>query len=167
MWARAFLEQARSDWQMWQLIHSQKLPGCHELHYLQMTCEKLGKAFLIAGRSISPQQAKASHVAFKRFLQVAARNPALQRLMEMTSSQFRAHVKKMLPIAEAIERLAPALAQDGPNVEYPWESPNRQIHIPVSYAFLVLRDLSEPSGLGLIKIVDLVQKEFYRLFTKV
>ncbi len=89
MWARAFLEQARSDWQMWQHIHSQKLPGCHELHYLQMTCEKLGKAFLIAGRSLSPQQAKASHVAFKRFLQVAARNPALQRLMEMTALQSR------------------------------------------------------------------------------
>jgi hypothetical protein len=53
-----------------------------------MTCEKLGKAFLIAGRSISPQQAKTSHVAFKRFLQVAARNPALQRLMEMSSSHF-------------------------------------------------------------------------------
>jgi hypothetical protein len=46
MWAEAYLEQACSDWQVWQLLRSQKLPSCHALHYLQMTCERLGKAFL-------------------------------------------------------------------------------------------------------------------------
>ena len=167
MWAEAFLEQARSDWQMCQLIRDQKLPGCHELHHLQMTCEKLGKAFLIAGRMISPQQAKTSHVAFKRFLQVASRNPTLRNLLEMSASQFRAHIQQLLPVAEGIERLAPALSQDGPNVEYPWESPDQQIHTPRRYAFPVLRDLRRPPGMNLLKIVDLVQKEFYRLFTKV
>jgi len=167
VWAKAYLEQARSDWQMWRVVHDQKRPDCHQLHYLQMTCEKLGKAFLIAGRSISLQQARNSHIAFKRFLQVASRNPQLQRLLEMTASQFHAHIKQMLPIAEAIERLAPALAQDGPNVEYPWESPNGQIHIPASYSFPVLQELNEPAGLNLIKIVGLVQKEFFRLFAKI
>jgi len=115
--------------------------------------------------ALSPQQAQSSHIAFKRFLQVAARNPALQRLLEMSASQLLAHIKKMLPVAEAIEHLAPALAHDGPNAEYPWENPNRQIHIPAKYAFPVLRDLSEPAGLNLIKIVELVQQQFYRLFT--
>lgn len=95
MWAEAYLEQARTDWQMWQVIRNQKLPDCHALHYLQMTCEKLGKAFLITGRSITPGQAQNSHIAFKRFLQVASRNPALQRLLEMNASQLRAHVQKL------------------------------------------------------------------------
>jgi len=151
---------------MCQLIRKQKLPGCHALHYLQMTCEKLGKAFLIAGKSISPDQAKGSHIAFKRFLQVASRHPELRSLLAMTSSQFKAHIKQLLPLAENIERLAPALAQDGPNAEYPWESPERKIHVPVSYDFAVLQELHRPPGVNLLKIVDLVQSQFYRLFTK-
>lgn len=166
MWAEAYLEQARSDWQLWQLIRDNKQPGCHQLHYLQMSCEKLGKAFLIAGKLISFEQAQSSHLAFKRFLQVASRNPALQRLLEMSSSQFRAHIKTLLPLAEDLERLTPALAQDGPNVEYPWESPDRIVQIPVNYSFPILRVLSEPAGSNLLKIVDLVQREFYRLFLK-
>ena len=167
MWADAFLEQARSDWQMWEIIRQQELPDCHELHYIQMTCEKLGKAFLIAGGTISPSQAKASHVAFKRFLQVASRHPKLRSLLKMNASQFRAHIKQLLPIAENIERLAPALAQDGPNVEYPWESPDRQIHTPVNYIFSAIHELRRPAGANLIKIVDLVQREFYRLFAEI
>ncbi len=165
MWSEAFLEQARSDWEMWQLIHEREAPDCHALHYLQMTCEKLGKAFLIAGGTISPQQAQGSHVAFKRFLQVASRNHVLRNLLKMTSSQFRAHVNQLLPIAEAVESLTPALAHDGPNVEYPWESPDRQIHIPARYTFSIARELRRPPGVNLLKIVDLVLQQFYRLFT--
>jgi len=165
MWSDAYLEQARSDWQMWQLIRAQKLPDCHALHYLQMTCEKLGKAFLIRGRTLSPQQAKQSHVAFKRFLQIASRNPLLRNMLKMTASQFKAHINQLLPIAEAVEHLTPALAHDGPNVEYPWENPNQQIHIPVTYTFPVVHELRRPPGMNLLKIVDLVQQQFYRLFT--
>jgi hypothetical protein len=165
VWADAYLEQARSDWQVWELIRQQELPSCHALHYLQMACEKLGKAFLITGGALSLEQARNSHVAFKRFLQAASRHPELQRLLAMNSSQFRAHIKRMLPLAEAIERLAPALAQDGPNAEYPWQSPDRKIHTPMRYEFPVIRQLLEPSGLNLIKIVDLVLQRFYRLFT--
>jgi hypothetical protein len=164
VWADAYLEQARSDWQVWELIRNHELPPCHALHYLQMTGEKLGKAFLLTGGALSLEQARNSHVAFKRFLQFASRHPELQRLLEMNSAQFRAHIKNMLPLADAIERLAPALAQDGPNVEYPWQSHDRKIHTPAKHDFSVLRQLLEPSGLNLIKIVDLVLRKFYRLF---
>ena len=167
MWAEAYLEQARSDWQVWELIRQHELPNCHALHYLQMTCEKLGKAFLIAGGTISPQKAKASHHAFKSFLQVASRNPTLRNLFKMRSVQLQAHIRQLLPLAESIERLAPALSQDGPNVEYPWESPDRRIHTPVKYTFPALRELQRPAGTNLLKVVDLVQKEFYRLFTEI
>ena len=151
---------------MWQLIHNHEAPDCHALHYLQMTCEKLGKAFLIAGGAISPQQAQSSHVAFKRFLQMASRNHVLRNLLKMSAAQFKAHVNQLLPNAEAVERLTPALAHDGPNVEYPWESPDRQIHIPVHYVFSVARELRRPAGANLLKLVDLVQLQFYRLFTE-
>lgn len=48
-WAGAFLQQARSDWQAYQLIYRSTLPACHGLHALQMASEKLGKAALLAG----------------------------------------------------------------------------------------------------------------------
>ncbi|MFQ5633441.1 MAG: hypothetical protein ACE5I1_32135 [bacterium] len=166
MWANAFLQQAQSDWQMWQHIRDQKLPACHALHYLQMTSEKLGKAFLIAGGNITPQKAAASHVAFTRFLQVASRNPALQKLLHMTPKQLRAHIKSMLPIAESIERLTPSLAKGGPNVEYPWESPDKSIQIPVNYTFPAILKFRESPGMNLLKMVNIVQEHFYHLFTK-
>lgn len=166
MWAKAFLEQARSDWQMWQIVHDQELPDCHALHYLQMTCEKLGKAFLIAGETITPQKASTSHLAFKRFLQIASRNHTLRTMLKMTQIQLRAHINSLLPLADEIERLTPALAQGGPNVEYPWQSPDGQIHIPVYFEYPVFNELRRPSGANLIKMVDLIQKNFYHLFAE-
>jgi hypothetical protein len=166
MWAEAYLEQARSDWQMWQLIRKQKMPDCHALHYLQMTCEKLGKAFLLEGKSISLQQAVTSHTAFKRFLQIASRHPLLRELFRMNSAQFRAFIRQLLPLADDIEHLTPALAQRGPNVEYPWESPDKQVYAPVHYTFTVMLELHKPHGTNLLKLVNLVQQHFYRLFTK-
>ena len=165
MWGEAYLEQARSDWQVWQIIHQYGLPSCHELHYLQMACEKLGKAFLLIGGTILPEKAQSSHLAFKRFLQVASRNPELRTLLKMRASQFKLHIKQLLPIAESIERLTPALAQDGPNVEYPWAAPDRTVIVPANYNFSEFRELRRPAGVNLLKLIDLVQEKSYRLFT--
>jgi len=90
---------------------------------------------------------------------------ALRNLLGMSATQFHEHIKHLLPLAESIERLTPALAHNGPNVEYPWESPNREIHIPLRYSFPALRELRRLPGTNLIKIVNLVQQQFYRLFT--
>jgi hypothetical protein len=41
-----FYEQAWSDWQAYEaLTRVSELPRCHALHYLQMACQKLGKAY--------------------------------------------------------------------------------------------------------------------------
>jgi hypothetical protein len=44
--ADAFYRQAWSDWQAYKLLaEADGLPRCHALHYLQMACEKLAKAY--------------------------------------------------------------------------------------------------------------------------
>jgi hypothetical protein len=40
VWDNAYLEQAKSDWEIYQVLIKKSHPACHELHYLQMTTEK-------------------------------------------------------------------------------------------------------------------------------
>jgi hypothetical protein len=52
-WADAFLRQARSDLAVYHLLSGRSerdIPRCHALHYLQMACEKIAKAYRIRGR---------------------------------------------------------------------------------------------------------------------
>ena len=120
-----------------------------------MTTEKLGKAFLIAGGNV-PAKVHTSHKAFVRFLQVMAYNSDLQKQLRMTRRQLRAHIKSLLPIAEEIEKLAPALAHNGPNAEYPWEMPTRAIHVPATYPFPVLSQLRMPKGIKLLTLITVI-----------
>jgi len=69
MWAKAYLEQARSDWEAYKLIAGSACADCHGLHYLQMTTEKLGKAVLLRSKSSLGSVSK-THNAFVRFLHV-------------------------------------------------------------------------------------------------
>lgn len=116
-WMRAFLEQARSDWQAYHLVDYSILPPCHAMHYLQMSTEKLAKAALLAG-GMRPDEISKSHLAFTKFLRVAFRNRNLRLEMGMSGAQIRMHFANALPLADAIERLAPALAGGGTNPEY-------------------------------------------------
>jgi len=164
MWARAYVEQARSDWDTGKVVTATKgCAACHWLHYLQMTTEKLGKAALL--RSGGDLEAiKTSHKAFVRFLRVAARSPSLRQMLGYNVQQLKAYVDEVLPIAEGIERLAPALAQQGPNAEYPWETPAGAIVAPASHNFSVLEDLRKPQGRKLLRLILRVLDNFDAIF---
>ncbi len=42
VWASAFAAQSESDWQVYDRLAAEpQIPSCHELHYLQMACEKI------------------------------------------------------------------------------------------------------------------------------
>ncbi|MGQ9625938.1 MAG: hypothetical protein ACUVV0_03420 [Anaerolineae bacterium] len=164
MWSDAYLEQARSDWDAFEVICTSPLPDCHKLHYLQMATEKLGKALLLAGGT-DLDVVRGTHRAFTRFLQIAARNHGLQRELNMTGPQLQAHIQQLLPIAYDIERLAPALAGGGPNAEYPWEAPSGTVNTPVSYGFPVSSTLKLPKGRNLLKLIKTTLEKFYSFFT--
>ena len=67
---RLYLVQARSDWQIFQLLDSRTDPLCHRLHYLQMVTEKVAKAYFWR----DPSAANLGHAAFGRFLRAIATN---------------------------------------------------------------------------------------------
>jgi len=69
-------------------------------------------------------------------------------------------VKEVLPVADQIERLAPALAQNGPNAEYPWETLSGEVKVPASYGFPVAKELRGPQGRKLLRLIDIIIDRF-------
>ena len=69
-----------------------------------------------------------------------------------------------LPIANEIEHLAPALAEDGPNAEYPWEDSREKVYAPAEYPFPVLTNLKSPKGCNLMKFIRIFFEYFEVLF---
>jgi hypothetical protein len=68
--------------------------------------------------------------------------------------------------SDAIEHLAPALAQDGPNTEYPWEGPSGSIRAPASFSFPASAQLKQPNGRKLLRLLQALLDQFDILFTK-
>jgi len=162
-WQLAFLKQARSDWEAYQATRQAVWPHCHRLHFLQMATEKLGKALLLGGHS-KLENITHSHSAFVKFMHIASNNQSLQAQLKITKSQLRAEFKRLLPLAYEIEHLAPALAQDGPNPEYPWLDKSGQICVPVEYPFPLTNSLQSHHGIKLLKYIEYSLKEFEKLF---
>ena len=128
-WQTAYIKQARSDWRAYRNACQMKWQECHRLLLLQMATEKLGKALLLASHT-KFERVTRSHSAFVKFMQVARYNRNLQMRLGLGKSQIKVHFSQLLPIADEIETLAPALSQDGPNPEYPWIDGNGQINTP-------------------------------------
>jgi len=163
-WQTAFLKQARSDWEAYLKIAESEWPYCHRLHYLQMTTEKMSKALLIADDADLESVMK-SHAAFVKFFRIIANRRSLSRMLGTKKSQQRAQFKTFLPLVHEIELLAPALAQNGPNPEYPWKDASAKIVAPVDYLFPLAKRLRQtPQGVQLLKYVELFLKRFEELF---
>ncbi len=58
---------------------------------------------------------------------------------------WSSRIRSSIPLAESIEDLAPALAQEGPNPEYPWPRANPQ-HAPAEETFGIWAELSDTSS---------------------
>jgi hypothetical protein len=162
-WQTAFIKQARNDWAAYQRTLHPSWSVCDRLHYLQMATEKLGKALLIGGKT-DLDRLMGSHAAFVKFLRIAANNYYLPVKLGMTKAQLKAYFTQFLPMAHEIEILAPALAQGGPNPEYPWADKSGQIFVPADYSFPLTKLLQSPSGLHLVKYIRIFIAEFEKLF---
>jgi hypothetical protein len=141
---RLFLVQARTDFAVFQLLVKESaLPCCHALHYLQMATEKLGKAH--AWKDGLPHN---THRAFVGFLRSLSANRQAQKLLgfEGQNANWIHTIRKSTSLAQQIEDLAPSLAQDGPNPEYPWP-PNAPTVTPAEHTFPVWTEIREtPAG---------------------
>jgi hypothetical protein len=145
---RLFLVQAKSAYAVYKLLNADKsLHHCHAMHYLQMATELLGKANAWKSGPVGK-----SHKALVTFLRSLSSNTKAQRQLgyEGQNENWAHTIRKIIPIAESLQKMAPALAEDGPNPEYPWPS-NAPANAPVEYTFPIWVELTETtSGRSLI-----------------
>ncbi len=147
----AFFRQAAEDWRVYSSFRrSRPRTACHELHYLQMATEKIAKAYRW-GTSTPPRGEHTSFVVFLRM--IADRKRTREALGLQSQAYSRAWIRASLPLAIQIENLAPALAGEGPNPEYPFPRA-LPLTAPVDHDFQVVDELDRPNGRKLITLVS-------------
>ena len=155
-------QQVKSDHAVFVLLRGQGMPQCHLLHYLQMVTEKLAKAYFWRSGSPPPKN-HAGFAKFLRFLGHIRRRDDQERIAHLFTfrrfSDFKKWIRAVLPIAYALERISPALANNGPNTEYPW--PHEQPETaPVHHDFAIWSSLTTGRGRDLMRIIRIAVERF-------
>jgi len=151
---RLFLVQARSVYAVFELLsETEDIHHCHALHYLQMATELLGKAS--RWKDAVPHRSHSVLVDFIRGL--VSNNKARDQLgFNGQDSHWKHTIRKAIPIVSQVQNLAPSLAGDGPNPEYPWPV-NAPTTAPAEYRFSVWTYLKQtPQGRQLLEMIRLL-----------
>jgi hypothetical protein len=150
-WRSAYLRQAKSDFDLLQLILAMDdVPKCQSLHYLQMATEKLAKGMMT---SPGGPRYPSTHDAFVRFLRVAKGRPEIRNACKFEdANRFTAYVDGLLPLAQSIEDLSPE-GDDHPNPEYPWEAAGT-VYSPLDHQFANL-GFATPQVIKLLKLIEI------------
>lgn len=158
----AWWRQAQSDLQIYELLRREQTAACHQLHYVQMAAEKIAKAYIL--RNGKPP--RKSHAAFQLFLRALAsqgkgETARLAGVFEFnTPGGFTTFLQYSGPLAEELEKLAPDLAGDGPNPEYPWPHASPAT-APVEFAFPLWKKFeTEPNGRRLLTFLRRAIRHF-------
>ena len=155
-------QQARSDHSAFLVLRRHQADPCHLLHYLQMSTEKLAKAYFWRTGTPPPR----SHAGFGRLMRslgsrLQPRRQAIAEALRFASfGQLQGWTQLSLPLIYALEGLAPALAQDGPNPEYPWPQA-APTETPALYLFPVWIELTETGrGRQLLQVIHSAIDQF-------
>jgi len=159
---RLWWKQARSDHAIFTRLRRDGVHQCHLLHYLQMTTEKLSKAYLWRSGHAPPK----THTGFVRFLKALLdrRPQELDTIAKSLGFSRRESLDRWVlsaqTLAYSLQNIAPAEANDGPNPEYPWphDSPK---HYPADHHFALWDQLINTGhGRKLIDFVDKAVRQF-------
>jgi len=140
-------QQAKSDHDAFRLLRGRGIAQCHSLHYLQMVTEKIAKAYFWRDGSPPPKK-HAGFAQFMRFLGLIRQDDRERVANLFTFTRFKDFqnwIREVMPIAYELERLAPTLAGNGPNPEYPWPH-ERPRSAPVNYDFPIWASLTSARG---------------------
>lgn len=162
--AEAFIAQARSDWGVQRLLSEEKdVAVCHRLHYLQMVCEKLAKAYRLRDTKSPVSELVSKHTGFEKFVG-AFFAVALRDEYQGKDAQLQGLIKRARALAREIEKLAPAIDRvDAPeNVEYPWERGDR-VTAPCSYSFPSIELQRDPGGRAFLNLIERALDDYERL----
>ncbi len=170
-WAAAYAKQSRSDFAVFEMFTNQilvkqcpllgQVEQCHSLHYLQMACEKIAKAYRFRDTATPIEDLLTSHVAFSKFIEGFLKAPDVKDMHKNKVSVLRNISRYARQYAERIELLAPALGSEKQpsNAEYPWADAMK-IVIPCEYSFQDLDLLIEPEGRNFLKIIEIAITDF-------
>ena len=152
--ADAYAEQSQSDFRVYN-EHLRGAEDCHRLHYLQMACEKIAKAYRIRDLVALGSHDLYSHLAFSRFIVGFLKNPQIRLRYVGRDAQRRQIERYAHVFAAEIERLAPAVGreQTPANAEYPWAS-GAAVFVPCRYDYPISRRLRERSGQDFLKLIE-------------
>lgn len=155
--------QVRADHRVLVLLRNTAQPAGHQLHYLQMVSEKLGKAYFWRTPQYPPPRSHASFVQFLRSFGSRSRSDRAliaQCLGFGRGDDLDRWVPTVVPLAYRLEQLAPSLAgEDGPNPEYPWPHAAPE-HCPATFAFPVWEELKTGRGRHLLRVLDAAVQTF-------
>jgi hypothetical protein len=163
--ADAFYRQASSDWQTFELLLEKKdLPLCHALHYLQMACEKLAKAYRLRDTSCAIDKVTSKHTGFEKFINAFLRSPALIAEYKGRLARHQAVCASAKKFARAIEKLAPAndKATSPENAEYPWERGGKVL-TPCEYAYPALSFLKAEGGRAFLNLITRAFRDYAQI----
>ena len=121
VWASAFAAQSRSDWQVYDRLTAEpEIPSCHKLHYLQMACEKIAKAYRCRDTGTNLEELLKRHVGFAKFIGSFLASPSVKEAYQGRDAQLREVSRLTRALAREIEKLAPAVDRAGSpeNAEY-------------------------------------------------
>ncbi|CAA9380026.1 MAG: hypothetical protein AVDCRST_MAG64-584 [uncultured Phycisphaerae bacterium] len=164
-WRVAYAKQAKADLASREkLLAHADLPESQQLHFLQMACEKICKAYL-CGRNTDPAALQTSHAYVATTLPIIAR----QQFALRSGHSPKSHswmIGAVRKLARKIELLAPAVKGGGTypaNCEYPWVASDGTVKVPAEHNF-ELDLLHEAAGRHLLKVLysavdDLIRPE--------
>jgi hypothetical protein len=138
--------------------------SCHALHYLQMACEKIAKAYRFRDSETAERRLLTEHVAFSQFIESFYAAPAMKRQYAGRESQLRSQRKLAANLAREIERLAPAVDREAfpVNTEYPWAD-GKVVVVPCEYTFPSLSLLRDGGGRSFLKVLTVAMTDFEEL----
>lgn len=159
--AGAFIAQARSDWSVYRLLSQRaEVARCHQLHYLQMACEKVAKAYRLRDTNSAVDELVSKHSGFSKFV-----SPFFTAVLKSEytgkDEQLAVLIKQARACAREIEKLAPAIDRSAApeNAEYPWER-DGSVTAPCHFAFPALELLRQPGGRSFLNLIDRALNDF-------
>ena len=158
--ADAYAEQSRSDFAVYR-VYLRNAEECHRLHFLQMACEKIAKAYRLRDTASFTEDDLYSHVVFSKFILGFLKARWLRERYRSRDAKRRHMERYARGLAVGIERLAPAVdrEQTPENAEYPWLN-NGVVSIPVRHRYALSEELAESAGQDFLKLLEIAIEDY-------
>ncbi len=134
---------------------------CHRLHFLQMACEKIAKAYRLSDAETFATNDLYSHVAFSKFILYFLRTQQLKERYRTQDAKRRQMERYARTLALEIEKLAPAVDRDQTpeNAEYPWLV-GETVFVPCRHRYPISRLLGEQGGRDILNLIEIAIDDY-------